>query len=120
MEAMTERVQPMRITMKGTGEVYELDFSRDSVAFAEQRDFVTDDVVRYPVLKVPELFYYAFRKNHRKLSRSQTDDILAKIGGLTPEMLKRLLLLFNQAAMSNGIVQDEEDLEKNSEVTVEL
>ena len=35
-------------------------------------------------------------------------------------MLKRLLLLYNQAAMSNNIMQDEEDLAKNSGVTVEM
>ena len=113
-----ERVKPMRITING--DQYELDFSRESVSFAEDRKFVTDDVLKYPVNKVPEFFYYSFRKNHRKLARSQTDAILDKIGGLTPEMLKRLLLLYNQAAMSNSIMQDEEDLAKNSEVTVEM
>ena len=113
-----ERIKPMRITIADT--TYELDFSRDSVAFAEDRQFSTDDVVRYPVTKVPEFFYYAFRKNHCKLARSQTDAILDKIGGLTPDMLKRLLLLYNQAAMSNNIMQDEEDLAKNSGVTVEM
>ena len=119
MEELTERVQPMRVTFKG-GETYELDFSRESISFAEAREFSTDNVTKYPVTTIPELWFYAFRKNHRKLSRSQTDDLLKKVGGLTPEMLKRLLLLYNQAAMSNGIVQDEEDLEKNPEVTVEL
>ena len=59
-------------------------------------------------------------KNHRKLARSQTDAILDKIGGLTPDMLKRLILLYNQAAMSNNIMQDDEDFAKNSEVTVEM
>lgn len=113
-----ERIKPMRITV--SGETYELDFSRESVAFAEQRQFSTDDVPKYPVTMIPEFFYYAFRKNHRRLARTQTDAILDKIGGLTPEMLKRLLLLYNQAAMSNNIMQDEEDLGKNSEVTVEM
>lgn len=113
-----ERIKPMRITISDT--TYELDFSRDSVSFAEDRQFSPDDVARYPVTKVPELFYYAFRKNHRKLARSQTDAILDKIGGLTPDMLKRLILLYNQAAMSNNIMQDDEDLAKNSEVTVEM
>ena len=113
-----ERIKPMRITING--EMYELDFNREAVAFSEDRHFITDDVTKYPVNKIPEFFFYAFRKNHKKLARSQTDAILDKIGGLTPEMLKRLLLLYNQAAMSNNIMQDEEDLAKNSEVTVEM
>ena len=115
-----EIIKPMRITLADSGETYELDFSRDSVAFAEDRKFNTDEVAQYPVTKVPEFFYYAFRKNHRKLARSQTDAILTEIGGLTPKMLQRLLLLYNQAAMSNAVIQDDEDLEKNSKVAVEL
>ena len=116
---MDERVKPIRITFNNTGECYELDFSRDSVRFAEQRNFNPQDIERYPASKIPEFWFYAFRKNHKKLSRSQTDKLLDDLGGLTPEILERLGLLYAQAAQSNNI-QESEELEKNGVATVEM
>lgn len=114
-----ERVNPMRITDNDTGAVYELDFSRDSVRFAESRGFVVDDVLKFPRTKVEELFYYAFRKNHRRVAKNQSDALLEKMGGLTGAHLERLMTLYNQAALSH-VISVEEDAEKNSAVTVEL
>ena len=117
---MTEdRVKPIRLTMTETGEVYELDFSRDSVRFAEQRNFDITEIERLPQTKISELWFYAFRKNHKKLSKGQTDKLLDEIGGVTPAILERLGLLYAQAAQSNTI-QDEEDFEKNGMATVEM
>ena len=116
-----ERVNPLRFTDNETGNTYELDFSRESIAFAEGREFRLEDVTDFPVTKIPTLWYFAFRKNHKNVARSQTDALLDKIGGLTDEMLERLLLLYNQAALSNSnVLQTKEDLEKNARVTVEL
>lgn len=116
---MDERVKPIRITFTRTGEVYELDFSRDSVRFAESRAFDPQELTKYPSTKIPEFWFYAFRKNHKKLSRQQTDKLLEEIGGVTPEMLERLGLLYAQAAQSNNF-QDQEDFEKNGAATVEM
>lgn len=116
-DVMEERVLPMKVTVGG--ETYELDYNRDAVALADRNEFNPDDVTNFPQSKIPELWFYAFRKNHRKMARNQTDALLNKIGGLTSPMLQRLLLLFNQARMAN-VIQDEEDLAKNAEVTVEL
>ena len=114
-----ERVNPIRMTMKVTGDVYELDFSRDTVRFAEAREFKLEDVTMYPATKVPELWFYSFRKNHKSLSKQQTDKILTDIGGITPAILERLVTLYNQATQSNNL-QDEEDFEKNGVATVEM
>ena len=114
-----ERVQPMRITDNDTGEVYELDFSRESIMFMESQGFKVDEAFDFPVTKIPRLFYFAFRKNHRKIAQSQTDKLLAKIGGLTPKMIERIVALYNQTALANN-VQTEEDLAENPHVTVEL
>ena len=114
-----ERVNPIRLTDKDTGRQYELDFSRESVVFAEQRQFDPGDVAKYPQSKVPEFWYYAFRKNHKGMTRTQTDALLDKLGGLTAKMGERLMLLYAQAQASNAI-QTDEDLEKNSSMTVEM
>ena len=114
-----QRIQPMRITDHDTGNVDELDFDRETVIFAQNRGFKLDDVTDYPTLKVPDLFFYAFRKNHKRLSKGQTDALLMKLGGLTVDMISRLFALYEQAAQTFTIV-DKEDMEKNEKVTVEL
>ena len=114
-----ERVNPIRMTMKESGEVYELDFSREAVKFAENRGFEPGDVTRFPATKVPELWFYAFRMHHKSMSKQQTDRLLEKMGGMTPEILERLLMLYAQAAQSNNL-QDAEDFEKNAWATVEM
>lgn len=119
-----ERVNPIRLTDKKgiigpAGNVYELDFSRESIVFAENRGFKVEEVVAYPVTRISELFYYSFRKNHRKVSREKTDKLMEAWGGVTESVLKRLIDLYNQAALSNNI-QTDEDSEKNEMVAVEL
>lgn len=119
-----ERVNPIRITdndgiIKNSGDVYELDFSRESVVFAERNGFKVEEVADYPVTRISELFYYSFRKNHRMVSREKTDKLMNAWGGVPESVLKRLVELFNQAQLSNNI-QSDEDAEKNAAVTVEL
>lgn len=116
-----ERVNPIKITDKDTGEVYELDFNRESVKFMAGQGFVMDDNFVDLIAKSgEELWYYAFRANHRRLSRTQTDKLYEKMGGLAPKVIKRLMELYNQALMSNHIVQDDEDLDANPHIAVEL
>lgn len=114
-----ERINPIRITDKESGEVYELDFNRDSVAFAERSGFKLEDVGDFPATKIAEFFYYAFRWHHKKMSRGQTDKLLEKLGGVTGRMLERLIELYQQAVVANNI-QDEDELAENPHVTVEL
>lgn len=116
----TEKINPIRITDKDTGVEYELDFSRDSVRFVEAQGYKVDETFDFPATNIPKLFWYAFRKNHKGLAKSQTDALLEKMGGLTQKVAERLILLYNQAVMANNVIQDDEDLEKNSRVTVEL
>ena len=118
-EIKTDRVNPIKITDESTGQVYELDFIRESVRFAEARGFKADEIAVFPVTRIPELFYYAFRKNHKNVARSQTNALLDKMGGLSASVLERLSQLYSQAALTNVIAADE-DAAKNAEVTVEL
>lgn len=117
--AVEERVTPARLTDNDTGTVYELDFSRDSVRFAEQRGFELENAVKFPVTGVSDLFYYAFRKNHRNVPREKTDKLLEKWGGMPEKLLTRLIQLYQQAQTANTI-QTDEDAAKNASVTLEL
>ena len=113
-------VKPARLTDDKTGQVYVLDFSRESIVFAERNKFKLEDAIEYTVTGMRDLFYYAFRKNHRNISREKTDKLIEKWGGGIPEeLVKRLIQLYQQALASNSIVVDE-DAAKNSGLTLEL
>lgn len=119
-----DRVNPIRLTdhkgiIKNAGDVYELDFSRESVAFAENRGFKIEEVAVYPVTRIAELFYYAFRKNHRAVSREKTDKFMDAWCGIPENVLKRLIELYTQAVTANNI-QTDEDAAKNETATVEM
>lgn len=115
-----DRVPPMFVNDTETGKRYELDFSRESVIFAENRGFRIDEVALYPMTRIPDLFFYAFRKNHKNVARNQTDALLEKMGGLAPAALERLNMLYQQAFNYSGIIQTDSDKEKNATATVEL
>lgn len=115
---MDDRINPAFITDKETGERFELDFSRESVKFAESRGFKLESASDFPVTYLPDLFYYAFRMHHRNVSRDKTDKLLEKMGGFTEGLILRLGKLYVQAQTSN--MQLEEELEKNAKVTLEL
>ena len=116
----TERIPPIFITDEDTGKKFELDFSRDSVVFVEQQGFKIDETFDFPNVNIPKLFYYAFRMHHRNMSLQQTNALLDKMGGITDKIALRLVELYRQATVSNNVIQDEEELGKNSHVTVEL
>lgn len=118
--AEKEVIAPIRITDNETGKVYELDFSRESVRYMEQQKYRIDQTFDYPNDNIPKLWYYAFRKNHRNVSLEQADKLREKLGGLTDKIALRLIDLYMQATASNNVIQDEEELAKNSRVTVEL
>lgn len=115
----TEKIPSMFVSDKETGERFELDFSRESVVFAENRGFNLDEVIKYPLTRIPDLFFYAFRKNCRNKARSQTDALLKKMGGLPTPAIERLIALYQQAVNYGGVIKAEGD-EEEKNVVVEL
>lgn len=115
-----EKIKPLTLTDNETGEKYVLEFSRESVKFAEARGFTIEDSVKFPQTKIPDLFYFAFRKNHKSVSRERTDRMLYDdLQGLSTAALERLLMLYQEP--QNALIRTDEDGEpKNARVTVEL
>lgn len=110
-----ERVNPIVLTMED-GTEYTLDFTRKTVEWAERRGFSMDDLSEHMMIRVPELFYYAFRKNHPNITKQQSDKILFEdMGGMSEELLKRLGELYSQGYES--LINSET---KNSKVTITL
>ena len=112
-----EQVKPIILHDEENQIDYTLEFNRESVRFAEQRGFCVDDVARYPMIKLPELFYYAFRMHHKNVSRERTDRILFEdLGGMPEGMAERLGELY--AAPYTAL--DGGKQAKNPQMTVEL
>ena len=111
------KVNALKITDEN-GIAYELDFSRESVKFAESRGFNISELLTYPQTNIPAFWFYAFRKNHKEIARKRTDELLDLLGGLKPEEIERLVDLYNQPTETLIIIDGE--ARKNSKITVEL
>lgn len=110
-------VKPIVLKTKDTE--YTLEFNRESVKFAEMRGFIVEDVTNFPMLKVPELFFYAFRMHHKNVARDKTDKILDELGGLPEGFVARLVELYSEPY--NFLIESAEGEErKNSKWTVEM
>ena len=100
-------VKPMYITDTETGERYTLEFDKDSVRFAERNGFDIDDLGKYPMTKLEELFWYAFRKHHKRVDRIKANKLLYGIGKLPDDFTERLVMLY--AKPYDGFVEGDED-----------
>lgn len=115
---VNEQVKPIIIHDAENETDYTLEFNRESVRFAEARGFDIEDVGKYPMTKLPELFYYAFRMHHKNISREKTDRILfEELGGLPEGAAERLGALY---AAPFEALSNKDDKAKNSKMTVEL
>jgi hypothetical protein len=112
-------VKPIVITNSQTKEQYTLEFSRDTVRFAEVHGFEWDDVGKYPMTKIPEIFYYSFRMHHPNIARANTDKLLELMGGMSAKFLARLRELYD-APFLTLINTGDETNSKNGILTVDL
>lgn len=117
---VNEEVKPIILRDDEKGVTYTLEFNRESIKFAEMRGFDIDDLGKYPMSKMPELFFYAFRMHHKNVSREKTDKILFDdLGGMQPGMIERLAMLY--AEPFKALTPDEDEAQpKNSHMTVEM
>jgi hypothetical protein len=116
-----EKVRPIVIHDTENGRDYTLEFDLESVRFAQARGFDSDDIGKFPVIKTEELFYYAFRKNHKNVPKEKTDKILWEglggIGNLPDGFIERLIMLYYDPI---NAVKSAEEEGKNAKVTVEM
>ena len=116
---VNEQVKPIILHDAENGIDYTLEFNRETIKFAEARGFDIDDVGKYPMSKLPELFYYAFRMHHKNVSREKTDRILFEdLGGMPNGMAERLGALY--AVPFEALTNNDGEKAKNSKMTVEL
>jgi len=114
---MSEKAKPIIIRDKEKNREYTLEYNRDTIKFAEGRGFKLEDVDTYPMTKVPEFFWYAFRMHHPSFSLGDAEKLLDRMGGMSEALGRRLGELWAAPFQS---LNPSEGEEKNSSVTVEL
>lgn len=122
-KAVNEKIKPIILRDTESGTEYTLEFNRESVRYAESRGFKVEDVADYPMSKIPELWFYAFRMHHRNVSREKTDKMIfdpdtgfGGINDLPDGLIERLFQLYAEPFEATKT----EDERKNSKLTVEL
>lgn len=113
---MAENVKPVILHDNDNDRDYTLEFSRDTIKFAEGRGFKLQDVDDFPMTKIPEFFWYAFRMHHPSVSLNQAEKLLERMGGLNEALARRLGELW---AVPFSTLNPNGD-EKNLTVTVDL
>lgn len=100
--------------------VYTLDFTRNSIKYAEQHGFaMREDFGEKPVSDMTNLFYFSFRANHPEVTEEESDEIFEMLKGQAMPVITRLAELY--AAQYVSLFGDESDGEaKNSNVKVRL
>ena len=114
-----KQIKPIILKDESNGDVFVLEFSRDSVSFAESRGFKIAELDEGVVVTTTEeLFFYAFRMHHPNMSKADTDKILYdKLKGLPDGMIGRLVDLYTVPIKS---LRQTEESAKNSTMTVEF
>lgn len=117
---LKEKVRPVIIHDTENNRDYTLEFSRDSIRFAEGRGFRIIDVDNFPMSKTYEFFWYAFRMHHPSVSLAQAEKLLDRLGGMTEPLAQRLGELWAVPFEALASSQEDDGDEKNATVTVEL
>lgn len=113
---MSKEVKPIVLKNTENGEVFTLEFNRESVKYAEKNGFKTN-TESISMGMVEDLFFYAFRMHHRLVNREKAMKILYEdLGGLSEAFIERLGELY---AIPYDSLFSEEEV-KNSKVVVEL
>ena len=118
-----EKVSPI-ILKTDDGKELTLEFSRESVKFAEARGFTLEDVDKYPMTKIPEFIYYSFRMHHKNIALDYAEKLVFEkfggIGKLPKGFMQRLVDLYVQPFGTLTDDEDENEEEKNPLVTVTM
>lgn len=94
-ESKSERVKPMVISDPDNGREYTLEFSRKTVAKAEQAGLEVNRIESASMTMIPIMFWAAFLMHHPHMTREQTDKILFDgLGGLNGKEMEYLGKLY--------------------------
>lgn len=96
---------------------YTLTFTRESVMYAERQGFNIQDLETKALTGIYDLWFYAFRANHKGVSRDVAVGLLEQLGGMPDGLLERLVSLY---AEPYKVLLPKESESKNSNVVVDF
>lgn len=115
---MANKVNPIILHDNETKEDYTLEFTRESIKFAESKGFDVSNIEKKPMTTIPELFYYSFRANHKQMPKDKIDKLFEDIKPLPQGFVERLGDLY--ALPFDAMIDDGESERKNARVTIEF
>jgi len=109
----SERVKPMVIVDPDEGREYTLEFSRKTVAKAEQAGLAVNELESKSMTMIPLMFWAAFLMHHPYMTREQSDKILFEgLGGLDGDEMEYLGKLYAEPFQTLIKGEDEENPRK--------
>lgn len=104
----SERVKPMVIVDPDEGREYTLEFSRKTVAKAEQAGLAVNELESKSMTMIPLMFWAAFLMHHPYMTREQSDKILFEgLGGLNGDEMEYLGKLYAEPFQTLIASEDE-------------
>ena len=89
-----DKVNPIIIKDENGEDKYRLEFSRESIRYAEENGFDITKAMSKLVTTAEDLFFYAFRMHHKGITRETTNQILTEVG-IGEALMNRLVALYN-------------------------
>lgn len=112
-----QAVKPIIVKDTDSNITYTLEFTRESVMYAERQGFNIADIQNKALTSTIDLWVYAFRANHKGVSRETALRLLEGLGGMPDGLLQRLVELY---AEPYKLLLPDEDNSKNAKVVVEF
>jgi hypothetical protein len=117
MSPKFEKPKPIVLKNDEGATLYTLDFTRETVKWAEQRGFKISEVLDFPETGIKTLFFYSFRANHRGMNSVETDKLFDDLRVDRKLLIGRLVDLYQGTIES---LTDDTSDNKNFKTVVEL
>ena len=104
-----------QISFEYESKVYTLEYTLRTAGRANEDGFVLDQLGEKPALMIPKLVYWAFVKNHKNITKQQTDEIYKWIRDKNG-FITALAEMYAEAV--NALIDDEDENTGNANWTL--
>ena len=104
-----------QVFFENEGKTYTLEYNLRTAGQANEDGFVLDELAEKPALMIPKLVHWAFQKNHRGITKRQTEEIYKGIRRKT-DFVTALAEMYAEAV--NALVDVDDTDEGNANWTV--
>ena len=98
------------------GKEYTLEYTRETVKQMEREGFVTEDIVKKPMITLPQLFAGAFKAHHKFDAKQKVIDEMFKCFTHKDELLGKLAEMYHAPFEE---LMDDENIEEGNAIAWE-